>query len=311
MSKNDLSQLRVEFLSNKITKQSYIDQAFEIHKMLFRYKDVLKDSDIAKIEIIDGDIVVTSRQDKIKMYIDFDDKRSTQLEILNFGTYEGDDSVLMYELIQPNHVIFDIGANLGWYSLNFSKLAHDGKVYAFEPLPKTFEKCQRNLALNESQNVDLFNLALSDKEGEIKFFYNEKSSGSSSMKDLLELEDTIEVTCKLSTLDRFLDAHGGSIDFIKCDVEGAELLVFQGARNTLKVAQPIVFTEMLRKWSAKYDYHPNDIIDLFKEYDYECFYAKHKQLVKISQVTEETLETNFFFLHSVKHRNLIEHYESK
>lgn len=311
MNKNNLSQLRVDFLSNKVTKQSYIDQAFEIHKMLFQYKDILKDSDIAKIEIIDSDIIVTSRQDKIKMYIDFDDKRSTQLEILNFGNYERNESILMYELIEPNHVIFDIGANLGWYSLNFSKLAPNGKVFAFEPLPKTYVKCQRNLELNESQNIDLHNIALSDKEGEVKFFYNEKSSGSSSMKNLLELEDTIEIKCKLSTLDSFLDLHGGAIDFIKCDVEGAELLVFQGARNTLKVAKPIVFTEMLRKWSAKYEYHPNDIINLFKEYDYECFYSNNKHLVKINKITDETLETNFFFLHSVKHRNLIMNYESK
>ncbi len=310
MSENNLSQLKIDFLSNKITKQAYIDQAFDTHKKLFEYKDVLKDSDIAKIEIIDNDIIITSRQDAIKMYVDFDDKRSTQLEILNFGTYEGGDSLLMYELIAPNHVIFDIGANLGWYSLNFSKLAPHGKVYAFEPLPKTFTKCQRNLELNGAQNVDLHNFALSTKEGEIKFFYNEKSSGSSSMKNLLELEDTVEITCELSTLDIFVEAHGGVIDFIKCDVEGAELLVFQGAINTLKVAKPIIFTEMLRKWSAKYDYHPNDIIALFKEYDYECFYSNGNTLHKIAEVTEETSQTNFFFLHSTKHRNLIEEYES-
>lgn len=311
MNDNKLSQLKEDFLSKKITKQSYIDQAFDFHSVLFQYKDHLKSSDISKIEIIDNDIIITSRLDGIKMYVDFEDKRSTQLEILNFGTYEGDDSILMYELIQPNNIIFDIGANLGWYSLNFSKLSSKGKVFAFEPLPKTYEKCQRNLALNEANNVQLYNLALSNQEGEIKFFYNEKSSGSSSMKNLLELENTVEITCTLSTLDSFVEANGGMIDFIKCDVEGAELLVFQGALSTLKNAQPIVFTEMLRKWSAKYDYHPNDIISLFKDYDYECYYSNSNKLHKIIAVTEDTLETNFFFLHSVKHRNIIEKYESK
>jgi FkbM family methyltransferase len=254
---------------------------------------------------------MTSRQDNIKMYFDFEDKRSTQVEILNFGSYEGDDAVLMYDLIKPNDIIFDIGANLGWYSLNFSKLSPNGKIYAFEPLPNTFIKCQRNLALNEVQNVEIYNIGLSNQEGEIKFFYNEKSSGSSSMKNLLELEDTVEITCKLSTLDSFVQTNGCLPDFIKCDVEGAELSVFQGALNTLKTGQPVVFTKMLRKWSAKYNYHPNDIIALFREWNYECYYSKDRQIFKLTTITDDTLETNFFFLHSVKHRNIIEKYEGK
>lgn len=282
---NELNNLREDFFNKKLSKPSYIDQVFNYHNVLFQYKDYIKESDVAKIEIIDDNIIITSRQDGIKMYIDLDDKRCTPLEILNFGTYEGEDSFLMYALIQPNDIVFDIGANLGWCSLNFSKLVTNGKVFSFEPLPKTFEKCQNNLVLNNTKNVQVYNIALSNQEGEVKFFFNEKSSNSSSMKNLLNYENTIEVACKVTTLDVFIKEHGGVVDFIKSDVEGAELLVYQGAMDTLKNIRPIIFTEMLRKWSAKYNYHPNDIISLFRNIGYQCYYAKDDKLQKISTCT--------------------------
>jgi hypothetical protein len=65
----------------------------------------------------------------------------------------------------------------------------------------------------------------------------------------------------------FVAKNNAKVDFIKCDVEGAELFVYQGAKATLMQQKPIVFTEMLRKWAAKFDYHPNDIIALFDELD--------------------------------------------
>lgn len=55
---------------------------------------------------------------------------------------------------------------------------------------------------------------------------------------------------------------------------------------------------MLRKWSAKFGYHPNDIIDLFASVGYKCFVIKEDKLRKFARVDEETVGTNYFFLHS-------------
>ncbi|WP_342228107.1 FkbM family methyltransferase [Rickettsiella endosymbiont of Rhagonycha lignosa] len=52
------------------------------------------------------------------------------------------------------------------------------------------------------------------------------------------------------------------LDFIKCDVEGAELTIYTGGINVIREHKAIIFTEMLRKWSVKFNYHPNDIIAL-------------------------------------------------
>lgn len=65
---------------------------------------------------------------------------------------------------------------------------------------------------------------------------------------------------------------------------------------------------MLRKWSKKFDYHPNDIIDLLKSVGYSCYAIEENSLGYISQVTDDTMETNFLFLDESKerHKNIID-----
>ena len=62
---------------------------------------------------------------------------------------------------------------------------------------------------------------------------------------------------------------------------------------------------MLRKWSAKFDYHPNDIIYLFSELGYLCFAYVGTELKKFDQIEEDTIPTNYFFLHNDKHKEVI------
>ena len=96
-----------------------------------------------------------------------------------------------------------------------------------------------------------------------------------------------------------------TVDFIKCDVEGAELLVFKGGLNTIKRDKPIIFSEILRKWSAMFNYDPNEIFDLFKSEGYLAFTVNTNVLLPFCRMDESTVETNFFFLHAEKHRDLI------
>ena len=125
-----------------------------------------------------------------------------------------------------------------------------------------------------------------------------------------ERETVEQMNCRVERLDDFALSNQKSVDFIKCDVEGAELLVFKGALETLKKDKPIVFSEMLRKWSAKYDYHPNDIIELFSGFGYRCFTTNGRGKLKaFTQMTQETIETNYFFLHKEKHAKAISKYE--
>ena len=126
------------------------------------------------------------------------------------------------------------------------------------------------------------------------------------MKNIQRRSIIKKVKCPVTALDHFMENRSISIDLIKCDVEGAELFVFKGGLNTLRKNKPVIFTEMLRKWSKKFGYHPDDIINLLADLGYHCYgYIKNK-IKKIDSVTPELETTNFFYFHQTKHKKIIE-----
>ena len=116
----------------------------------------------------------------------------------------------------------------------------------------------------------------------------------------------------MKTLDEFVFESGiNKLDFIKCDVEGSELFVFQGGMHSINQYKPIIYTEMLRKWSAPFGYHPNDIIKLFGDLGYRCFTAIDRGLREFFYMDDETEETNFFFLHDNMHKKIIDDWSTE
>jgi len=234
------------------------------------------------------------------------DQRITPIEILNFNYYENNESKIIYKLIDENFTIFDIGANFGWYSINFSNINKGIRTYAFEPIPNTYKKLVENIKLNDLKNIETFNFGLYNKNTDLTFYYYPQESGNASSVNLKPEKNSQEFKCKVIILDDFIKKNKiNSLDFIKCDVEGAEIFVFEGGKKSIELYKPIIFTEMLRKWSAKFGYHPNKIIDFFEEKGYGCFVSNVTGLTEITEITEETIETNFFFLHEEKHANKI------
>lgn len=212
---------------------------------------------------------MTSRDKGVRMFCPLGDYKAAPVEALNFLDYEPEDSAMIMKLAATAENVVDIGANMGRYSINIAKTFPDSQVYAFEPIPKTFDYLKRNVQLNALKNVHTDPFGLSNEQKDLTFYF-------------------------------YLQ-----VDFIKCDVEGAELFAFQGGLETLKRDKPIVFTEMLRKWAAKFNYHPNEIVNIFSSIGYRCFYVKGDHLNEISEITEVTAETNFFFLHDVQYRQEI------
>jgi FkbM family methyltransferase len=209
-------------------------------------------------------------------------------------------------LINDGDVFFDIGANMGWYSINVALSKRAARIYSFEPIPKTFRYLQQNLELNAVQNVTAYNFGFSNHSGEIDFYYYDEGSGNASSAIVSNRDDVQTHKCKVLTLDEFSIELKTRVDFIKCDVEGAELMVFQGGLETIKRDCPIVFSEILRKWSAKFNYYPNEIFDLFRLLNYRAFTTDGTELKEFFIMDESTPETNFFFLHTEKHARKIQ-----
>lgn len=302
---NKLTAIEKKFKKGSINKKEYIEIMNGLHSVLWDYMEFIKNKNISDIKITDAAVYFTSK-DGIKMIMDKNDMRHVPAEVLNFGDYEKEELDTIKSLLKKDSVVLDIGANIGWYSLILAKALTKGKVIAFEPIPRTYSQLTTNIALNGCKNITAYNFGLSDKAGRMSFFYNTKISGASSLKKLHNNKGIIKVTCKLLPLDGISNKlPAKKIDLVKCDVEGAELFVVRGGLRTISNNKPILFLEMLRKWSAKFNYHPNDIISLLKNLNYSCYYVKNNKFIKIKKVTDSTKPTNFYFLHDIKHKGLI------
>jgi len=300
-----LTEIRNSFLKGEIDKWQYIDKMHTQHDLLFEYAEFIAGTNISSVEITDNRVIMTFRDSGVKFICVRGDKRLAPIDSLNFGSYELEELQMQLSLIDEGMKVFDIGANLGWYALHVASVKRTCMVYSFEPVSATFERLNANIELNRLTNVKIYNFGFSDREGIFSFFLDPSLTVNASMTNVSGSKNIQEVKCEVRTLDEFIKRENLAVDFIKCDVEGAELLAFQGGVNIISTHKPVIFTEMLRKWTAKFNYHPNDIIDFFVGIGYSCFIITGNKLERIQKVTEHTLETNYFFLHEEKHQSQI------
>ncbi|MDR3395076.1 MAG: FkbM family methyltransferase [Parasulfuritortus sp.] len=305
-----LSDIRTRYQAGKMPKQAYIDEMHEMHQMLFKYSAFLREGDVENINITDHEVIFTSRSRGIRLVVDPLDQHLVPYTLLNFNTYDEAELALLLEIVSPDSVIFDIGANCGWYSLVMARAFQQASIHAFEPIPSTCRTLARNLELNDIRNITIHPLGISDSCGTQDFLYTPTCSGATSLRLAGQPGEVSRISAATETLDAFCDREKHIPGFIKCDVEGAELMVLRGGTSILSAHSPILFLELLRKWSAKFDYHPNDVIDFLSSFGYRCYTAYEKSLAPCDRVTEDTKETNFLFLHPDKHGKILEQFAS-
>jgi len=304
-----LNETQELFHSGALTKSEYIKIMYDSHHTkLFDYAKRIALTDVASIRISDDKVIMTSKQYGVHMLCPEGDHRVALIEAINFGSYEKSDSDMIMSLMPLNGIFYDIGANMGWYSLICANKSKNLQIHAFEPIQKTYSMLKENIKLNDFKNICTHNIGFSDENKVLPFYFYPEGSCNASSANLSEREDAEIINCNVERLDDFMKKNKLTVDFIKCDVEGAELLVFQGGIESIEMNKPIVFTEILRKWTAKFNYNPNDIFDLFKKIGYSAFTVNRKHLSKFSVMDELTTETNFYLLHNEKHKSLIDLY---
>ena len=151
------------------------------------------------------------------------------------GTYELDKQAVMQKFVRPGMTIYDIGANSGYYTLLFSRLVgKTGRVYAFEPLPENAAFLLRHIKMNGLENVTLVNTAVAQANGVSPF-----NISSSNYMGSLGGGATLNVPTM--ALDELKSKGFPVPELIKMDVEGAEALVLEGARDVLKAGKAVWF----------------------------------------------------------------------
>jgi FkbM family methyltransferase len=155
------------------------------------------------------------------------------------GSYEYDKQQLFRRYVRPGDVVYDLGANVGFYSLLASVLTGpDGRVFSFEPAPSNLAYLRRHLELNGISNCVVFDCAVSSAAGSASF-----SVGASRAESHLTVtpgaSSHIVKTVALDDLVASKELPPPNV--IKCDIEGGEYDALRGASQILKQHQPLIF----------------------------------------------------------------------
>ncbi len=215
--------------------------------------------------------------------INFELDISCLLEWCVYFGFKEESRDTLYSLVREGDTIIDIGANIGETLLNFSKLVGSkGFIFSFEPDPRNFEKCARNISLNTFNNLKLFEWGLGDQEGLLAI--SQIDSRNPGMNRILEKSvstDTKQV--RVTTLDNFVAKNNFSkIDLIKIDVEGYEKNVLIGATECIDRFKPTMFIEVDDNNLKKSGSSAKDLLSYVESKSYTIFNAHNLNPVRSS-----------------------------
>jgi FkbM family methyltransferase len=208
-------------------------------------------------------------------------------------------------IISSGAVCFDIGAAYGRYTLILSRLAgNSGQVYSFEPGSYSYAVLSFVMKFHGLRNVTAVNQALSEQPGKINLLLPIKKTGKvgPSLAHLNTGKESGAITeeVEMTTLDRYCQVIDiPRIDIIKCDVEGAELLVIKGARESINRFKPTILCEIDASLISRFGYVPSDIFDFFSGQDYKPFIFRNNSFREVSEFKENS---NYFFIYRDKEK---------
>lgn len=206
---------------------------------------------------------------------------SFQLYWRGIQFYEPISIMVFQQLLRPKESFYDIGANVGFYSLLAAHSCPEIRVIAFEPNPKNLEILKRNIAANEFQKIIACEgIALSDKNGTAKLHMHD-SDMSASLEDNFQSDrnarhDWVEVP--VSTLDDYVQRGTHPVpSVIKVDVEGHEAAFLNGACDTISRYKPDLILEVLEGYSGEHS-------SFFREQGYNFYPITDKGFVKAAEL---------------------------
>ena len=148
----------------------------------------------------------------------------------------------------PGDVVIDAGAFIGDTACYFSrKIGKNGKVFAFEIVPESIEVARQNMQINGCGNVEVLPNALSDRASNFTVTLNPHSNSAAFVTDAPRKADETVVSVEAVTLDDFVEKRAISVDFIKADIEGAEMQLLRGGTKTITRDAPVCAFSLYHK----------------------------------------------------------------
>lgn len=241
---------------------------------------------------------------KIKYFTNPTSYHSKLLFWFGFKGFEYNSSRIFVQLAKTSRCFFDVGSNIGYYSVVAGVTNPEIKVFAFEPMPAPNSYLHQNLKGNKLQHYVISDVAISNTNASATFYtienprfsfiagqlagdggLSEDQSGSRSKQ---------EVNVKTARLDDYIaTALDGNttIDLMKLDTEATEHWVLEGAHNVLSTHRPIIMCEVIQGQIE------NELQTILSKYSYAIYATSDKGLIEVtSLVGNDTSKTEFFFI---------------
>jgi len=198
---------------------------------------------------------------------------------------------IYFKLLKRKSTFIDIGANKGQISIPISHFLNgEGEIHCFEPVKRSYELLKKNIHLEKPiTKIQSNNFALGDSNTQVEIKIPKNDDTQASIKDhkmhsWKNTDNIITQKVDMMTLDTYVKENDlQKIDFIKCDVEGAEMLVMKGAKNVLtSLEPPILKLEIYKEWTRSFGYEPRDIIEFLEKFgDYKAYHISANGLNRV------------------------------
>lgn len=200
-------------------------------------------------------------------------------KIFFFGEYESGTNRTLEKYIKQGDVVIEAGANFGSETLLLSRLAgKNGHIYAFEPNPYIFEQLKINISSNELVNVSSYDYALGESNNMIHFNIYPKGFCNPGMSSkYMETPITRKIDVNQKTIDTFVKEQDiTKLNFLKMDIQGAEMDVIEGGTETINKFKPIIFTEVDEIYNDK-----KYMFQKFKSFGYTVYFIEERTTVEM------------------------------
>ena len=229
------------------------------------------------------------------------------------GLFELRETQVVLGSVGRGDTFVDVGANVGYYTLLAAKLVgEEGRVIAFEPDPESFALLERNVRLNGFENVILEQKAVSNEPGTVRLYLAPENKGDHRIYETRrQPREFVEV--EAVTLDHYFSDDLERIDFVKIDVQGADLAVLEGMTEIFDANQHLLLSVEFWPYGLReFGDEARDLLDFavardFRLYDFRAGEVEPEWLLRTYRL-EEPLFTNLLF---VKGRAAIEQLRSE
>jgi FkbM family methyltransferase len=214
--------------------------------------------------------------------------------------FEGQELRFVQRLLRPGMTVLDIGAHHGLYTLLCSKsVGSKGRVIAFEASPRECRRLGKHVRFNSCSNVRIEPCAAGSEHGSADFYVVDgPTDWGNSLREPAVAEATYKIRVEVRAVDDVLQGLGISrVDFMKIDVEGAELEVLKGAMQRLRgVSRPAILVEVQELRTQPWGYRSRAIVQFLASLDYRWFSLAADGLLHAMPTDLESYDANLVAL---------------